>query len=84
MKNKVVLENHLFKIIALLISFILSFFRSLKLFFFNSSKIKKNDFFNLLDFCFRKWTRYFWKMPNIYKLASLVRDIINFIFKKKS
>jgi len=83
MNKKYTIKNNFFDIIALFLSFILSFFRAF-LFLFNFLKKKKiNKFFNCLDFIFRLWPKYFWKNPSFYKITSFFSDLLNFIFKNK-
>ena len=81
MDKKKVINNSFFDLLWFFLSFIICFFRSFKIIFLNNFK-KTNKFFDLLDFIFRKWSKYFWEKPSIYKLSSFVSDIINFIFKK--
>lgn len=82
MVKKILIENMFFDIISLVISFIISFFRSIKLIFWWKIKIWTNIFFNFLDFIFRKWTKYFWGKPSFYKITSFIADLLNFVFKK--
>lgn len=83
MKEKVVIKNSFFDLIAFLISFIFSFFRSIKLFFISNSKSKNNIFFDFLDFIFRDWSKYFWKRPSVFKITSFFSDTLKYIFKNK-
>jgi hypothetical protein len=76
------IQNKFFDFIAFMLSFILNIFRSIKN-FFTLKKIKKNIFFNFLDFLFRIWPKYFWKKPTFYKITSFFADILNNIFKRK-
>ncbi len=84
MGKKKDIHNSFFDLIAFGLSFILSFFRSIKVFFTNSIWLKKRKsiFFDFLDFIFRKWSSYFWKKPSFYKITSFFWDILNSIFKK--
>ncbi len=84
MKNNKVIDNNFFDLLAFSLSFVFSFYRAIKSFIFwwKNSVIAKNKFFNFLDFLFRKWTRYFWKKPTLYKLSSFFWDILNSVFKK--
>jgi len=71
MKEKRKIKNSFIELILFLYSIILSFFRSLKLFFSSKNiKIKTNLFFESLDFIFIFWPKYFWKSPSLYKLFS--------------
>jgi len=63
------INNSFFDFIAFLLSLLINFFRSV-VNFFTMKKIKKNIFFNFLDFLFRIWPKYFWKKPTFYKLTS--------------
>lgn len=83
MKKKIILHNSFFDLLAFLLSFILSFFRSIFIFFKNKSDFKRNKFFDILDFVFRDWPKYFWEKPSYYKSTSLMWDILNFIFNYK-
>ena len=85
MNKKIVINNSFFDAIAFLLSFVFSFFRSIKLFFLNDvNNVKKeNIFFIFLDFIFRKWSIYFWNKPSLYKLTWFFGDILNSIFKNK-
>lgn len=76
------IDNTFFDWLAFIFSFILNIFRSIKN-FFTLKKIKKNYFFNFLDFLFRTWPKYFWKKPTFYKVTSFFWDMINNIFKKR-
>jgi hypothetical protein len=71
-RNKeIIIFNSFFDVMAFVLSFIFSFFRSFKIFFLNKVIIKKqNIFFIFLDFIFRKWSLYFWKKPTLYKITS--------------
>ncbi|PZM85586.1 hypothetical protein DLH72_01945 [Candidatus Gracilibacteria bacterium] len=82
MKEKKKVKNYFFELIFIFISFVLSIFRALKLFLFSRDGKNKNLFNNFLDFIFRKWPKYFWKNPSLYKLFSLPGNILNYIFKK--
>lgn len=70
------INNTFFDLIAFIYSFILNIFRSIKN-FFTLKKIKKNTFFDFLDFLFRSWPKYFWKKPTFYKFTSFIADILN-------
>ena len=85
MSKKIVVNNSFFDAIAFILSFLFSFFRSIKLFFINDIKKvgNKNIFFNFLDFIFRKWSLYFWNKPSLYKITWFFGDILNSIFKNK-
>lgn len=84
MQEKQKIDNKIFDILAIFISFILSFFRSFQLFFTNKNSMKKkNIFFQSLDFIFSTWPKYFWKKPSLYKLFSFPGDLISYIFRKK-
>ena len=76
------INNTFFDLIAFILSFLLNIFRSIKN-FFTLKKIKRNYFFDFLDFLFRSWPKYFWKKPNTYKFTSFIADILNNIFKRK-
>lgn len=84
MNNKILIKNTFFDVFCLFLSFFLSFFRSIYiLLFWNIDNIKiDNSFFSFLDFILRKWTFYFWKKPSLYKLTSLIWDILKNITKK--
>jgi len=83
MQNKKKINNVFFELILFLYSIVLSFFRSLLLFFSKKNVIiKKNLFFESLDFIFKKWPKHFWKKPSLYKLFSFPGDFITFILKK--
>lgn len=82
MNEKKKVKNDFFEIILLITSFILALIRSFILFFTNKNFRNKNLFNDLLDFIFRKWPKYFWKKPSLYKLFSLPWNILNYIFKK--
>ena len=85
MEKKKIINNSFFDMIALFLSFIFSFFRSIKIFFLSNNKSvkKENTFFNFLDFIFRKWGNYYWEKPSIYKLSSFFSDLLNSTFKNK-
>lgn len=84
MEKKNVINNKFFDLVAFLFSFLASFYRSIKLFFFWKKLAKKeNIFFVFLDFIFRKWSSYFWMKPSIYKLTSFFWDTLKIIFKNK-
>ena len=85
MLKKIVIKNVFFDVIAFILSFIFSFFRSIKLFLFNDYKKfkKENIFFHFLDFIFRKWSIYFWKKPSLYKITWFFGDTLNSTFKNK-
>lgn len=84
MNKKEKIDNKFFDIIAMIMSFTLSFFRSFKLLFTKNNSLKKqNIFFSSLEFIFRTWPKYFWKKPTLYKLFSFPGDLITYIFRKK-
>ena len=83
MKNEKNINNSLFDIIALFLSFILCFFRGFYIFFRKEGKIKNNIFFNFLDFMFRGWPNYFWRSPSLFKVTSFFSDIFNFLLNKR-
>lgn len=83
MNEKKKIKNYFFEIIFLIFSLVFSFYRAFKLFLFSKNWKNKNLFNDFLDFIFRKWPKYFWKKPTLYKIFSLPWDILNFIFKKK-
>jgi len=71
MSKKIAINNSFFDLFAFILSFLLSFYRSIKIFFLKNIVTKKrNKFFNFLDFIFRKWSSYFWKKPSFYKITS--------------
>ncbi|RKW25105.1 hypothetical protein D8B46_00250 [Candidatus Gracilibacteria bacterium] len=82
MNEKKKVKNYFFELILLIISFLIAFYRSIKLFLFSKNGRKKNLFNDFLDFVFRKWPKYFWNNPSIYKLFCLPGNIINYILKK--
>ena len=83
MKQKRKIKNSFFELILFIISWILSFFRSIKLFFsFKNNRIKKNLFFESFDFIFKIWPKYFWEKPSLYKFFSFPWELIKFILKK--
>jgi len=83
MKEKRKIKNSFFELILFILSTIFSFFRSVKLFFSSKNKkINKNLFFETLDFIFKKWPKYFWQKPSLYKLFSFPGKLIEFILKK--
>jgi hypothetical protein len=83
MPEKKIIDNKIFDIFALVLSFILNFFRSfISLFSLKNKKIKKNYFFDILKFIFHKWPKYFWQKPTLYKIFSFPADLIHYIFKK--
>jgi len=84
MKEKRVIKNNFFDLIAIFISFILWFFRSISSLMFSNNKAKKNYFFDILDFLFRIWPRYFWRKPSFYKITNFVWDFINYVFYNKN
>lgn len=79
MKEKRIIKNSFFDLISIFISFIFWISRSILTLIF-SKKIKKNYFFDILDFLFRIWPRYFWEKPSIYKITNLIWDFINYVF----
>lgn len=81
MKQKKKIKNTFFELIFFCLSFILSFFRSTKLFLVDK-KIKDNLFFESLDFIFKTWPKYFWTKPSFYKIFSFPWDLFKFILKK--
>ena len=81
MKQKKKINNYFFEFILFIISFLLGFFRAFKLFFLGKTKTK-NIFNDFLDFIFRRWPKYFWEKPTLYKFFSLPGNILNYIFKK--
>jgi hypothetical protein len=85
MEKKKIVNNSFFDSIALLLSFVFSFFRSIKIFFSSNKNTtkKENLFFNFLDFIFRKWNIYFWEKPSVYKISSFFSDLLNSTFKNK-
>ncbi len=83
MREKKKIKNSFFEMILFIYSMILSFFRSIKLFFSNNTKkIRNNLFFDTLDFIFIVWPKYFWAKPSLYKLFSFPGKLIEFILKK--
>jgi hypothetical protein len=70
MNGKKIIKNSFFELVFFITSFLLSFFRAIKLFILGKN-FKKNKFFSFLDFIFRKWPKYFWKKPSLYKISSL-------------
>ena len=81
MKRKI--KNSFLELVLFLISTLFSFFRSVRLFFSTKNyKIKKNLFFESLDFIFIIWPKDFFKNPSFYKLFSFFWDFIKFILKK--
>jgi len=77
------IKNSFLDTICLFLSFIVSFYRSVRLLVFPSKKPgKKNLFFDLLDFVFRLWPQYFWEKPTWLKLTSFFGDFVRHIFKK--
>jgi hypothetical protein len=71
MAQKKIIHNKFFDLIAFFFSFILSFFRSLKLLFLAKNTIKnQNIFFQTLQFLLVIWPKYFWKKPTFYKIFS--------------
>jgi len=84
MKKKYIIKNSFFDLIAFVLSFCCSFFRSFKILFTKKRIKKKNIFFKFFDFIFRIWPKYFWKIPSLYKISSFFSDILNFIFYKKN
>ena len=84
MSQKKIIHNKFFDLIAFTISFILSFFRSIKLLFIANKTIKKqNIFFQTLQYLFVTWPKYFWGKPTFYKIFSLPGDFFTYIFRKK-
>ncbi|MCH2188786.1 hypothetical protein MK079_03085 [Candidatus Gracilibacteria bacterium] len=81
MKQKKVIHNSVFSLIAFGLSFLLGFFRSF-VSFLGGKKSRKNIFFSFLDFVFRRWPQSFWKKPSFYKLFCLPADLLNYVFKK--
>lgn len=82
-KEKKKIQNSFFDFIFFCLSVLLSFFRSIFLFVNSKRLIRKNYFFDFLDYIFRIWTREFWKKPTFFKFWSAISDFINFIFKKR-
>jgi hypothetical protein len=71
MAEKKIIHNKFFDLIAFFFSFILSFFRSLKVLFTPKKIIiKENIFFQTLQFLLVNWPKYFWEKPTFYKLFS--------------
>jgi len=84
MAQKKIIHNKFFDLIAFVFSFILSFFRSIKLLISSKRTIKKqNIFFQTLQFLFVIWPKYFWSKPTFYKLFSFPGDFVTYIFRKK-
>ena len=75
------IHNSFFDLIAFILSFLLNIFRSV-INFITLKKIKKNIFFNFLDFLFRVWPKYFWKKPSFYKITSFFWDILTKLIGK--
>lgn len=83
MKEKKQIENTFLEVVFLFLSFIMSFIRSIKLFFIKNTQVKKkNIFFETLNFIFRIWPKYFWKQPSLYKLCSFPSHFLHYIMKK--
>ena len=82
MNEKKKVKNYFFELILLIISSLIALYRSIKLFLFSKNWREKNLFNDFLDFVFRKWPKYFWNNPSIYKLFCLPWNIINYILKK--
>ena len=71
MRRRKKIKNSFFELILFIISLILSFFRSIRIFLSpNTRSIKNNLFFETLDFIFKKWPKNFWKNPSFFKLFS--------------
>jgi hypothetical protein len=71
MAQKKIIHNKFFDLIAFIFSFILSFFRSIKLLVLPKRRIKKqNILFQTLQFIIVTWPKYFWKKPTFYKIFS--------------
>jgi len=81
MKEKQEIKNTFFEFILLFFSIVASFYRGIVLFLFNK-KIKNNLFFDILDFIFISWPKYFWLSPSLYKIFSFPWDLSRFISKK--
>jgi len=57
MNKKEKIDNKFFDILAMFLSFILSFYRSFRLLFTKNKIFKKNNtFFTTLEFIFQTWT----------------------------
>jgi len=81
MKRKI--KNSFFELLLFVMSMILSFFRSIKLLFsFKKKEIKNNLLYETFDFVFKKWPKYFWQKPSLYKLFSFPWELLKFILKK--
>lgn len=83
MDNKKIIKNSFFDLVTIIISFIFGFFRGIYLLFSPKNKIWKNYFFDILDFLFRIWPKYFWKKPTLYKITNFIADFINYVFYDK-
>lgn len=77
------IENSFFDLIIIFWNFFLSSFNSISMFFWNKKNIKNNSFFDILDFIFKIWPKYFWKNPTGYKLTTFFWDTIKYIFFRK-
>ena len=76
------IDNKFLDLIAYMISFILSIFRSIKqIIWFRINNSWK--FFNFFNFLFIIWPKYFWKKPNAYKIFSFGEKFINYLFYNK-
>ncbi len=80
--DKIKIENKFFDLISIFLSFIVSLFKSLLLIIWKTWKIKTR-FFDLLDFVFTKWPKYFWEKPSLYKASWFIKDLINNLFYKQ-
>jgi hypothetical protein len=80
MEEKKIIKNKFFDIITVFISLIFGFFRGVFLLFSSKNLKHKNYFFDILDFLFRIWPKYFWERPTLYKITNFLSDFINYVF----
>jgi uncharacterized protein (DUF2236 family) len=77
------IENNFFDLIALIISFLASMFRSFFTLIWSKKKIKKTYFFKSLDFIFILWPKYFWNDPSALKIFNYFSYFIDYVFYNK-
>lgn len=77
------IQNKFFDLIIFLMSFIVSFIRSILSIFWIKKNIKKWSFFKSLDFLLRIWPNNFWKNPSFLKIWLFLSSGIKYIFYNK-
>jgi len=78
------INNKFIDLIALLVSMLLTIYRSTLLLLWVKKNIKKNYFLDSLNFFWKVWPKYYWKKPTFYKIWSLIWDSLTYIFSKNN